>query len=230
MIKYKESRQCYECIKDDFKCSYSEKSYGKYAKKLAKKSEKTKVRYNNFIEIVDDKTSIIRTYSRTYGYKNIYVDTYNLNILSRFRWRVVKAGCTYYAITTYNDNGNRKTQYMHILLMGVRENKVIDHINGNGLCNKEKNLRHVTYTMNNKNKRHKLKNTIYENISIDKKSMHVYARITINKGKKKSKYFSINKYGYDNALILAKKWVDDNKNENNGYISKKIINVYKLKI
>jgi|LGOV01.1.fsa_nt_gb hypothetical protein len=41
-----------------------------------------------------------------------------------------------------------KNVYLHVLLMGKAEGKVVDHINGNPLDNRRENLRHCTHGQN----------------------------------------------------------------------------------
>lgn len=61
--------------------------------------------------------------------------------------------------------GKRKYISIHCYLMGKTESKLIDHINGNGLDNRRCNLRFVTPSQNQMNRRCHLKT--YKGISMD---------------------------------------------------------------
>lgn len=107
----------------------------------------------------------------------------------------------------------------------VDENNDIDHVDGNGLNNKHKNLREVPKTINSRNSRKRSDNK-------SGKSCVVY--ITTNTGsgyqgnfydaerKRYSRFFSESKYGLEKSLELATKWYDLKKEEMNnaGYTSR----------
>lgn len=81
------------------------------------------------------------------------IDEIQLPLISTFRWHVHKHRNTYYALTNIWINGRRTTVDMHRILMGLSygDKKQVDHINGNGLDNRSKNLRIVDAFANQHN-------------------------------------------------------------------------------
>jgi hypothetical protein len=75
-----------------------------------------------------------------------YVDEADYEQVSRHRWYVLTAprSLTKYARTTIN----RKTVYLHRMIMNPPEHLVIDHIDGDGLNNTRENLRVTTHSDN----------------------------------------------------------------------------------
>jgi len=67
--------------------------------------------------------------------------------LLKHKWFFDKKGKTGYAATTRNG----KILYMHRLILGEPENKIIDHIDHNGLNNQNSNLRICTHSENKAN-------------------------------------------------------------------------------
>jgi len=88
----------------------------------------------------------------THGMSTL-VDEEDYILLNKYKWHVKRSHNTYYAM--------RKPYKSHIILMhrvilGVPDNLEADHIDGNGLDNRKKNLRIVTHRENSQN-RHQLK-------------------------------------------------------------------------
>ena len=68
------------------------------------------------------------------------------DILEKYKWNLTKRdGGKYPYITT---RVNRKTVYLHHVLMGKKEGFEIDHINRNALDNRRENLHFVTHQKN----------------------------------------------------------------------------------
>lgn len=95
-------------------------------------------------------SSIILVLSKTYGPKEILVDDKYYEWLNRFSWHVVDSGEGFYAVTNYGSLEKRLSIRTHCLLFPNSE--VVDHINGNGLDNREENLRPTTQANNTKNR------------------------------------------------------------------------------
>lgn len=88
----------------------------------------------------------------THGHVAI-VSEHRYNDLSRLSWYPVKGKHTFYA-AAYDPNGRTYTM-MHNAVTGT---KGVDHKNGNGLDNRDDNLRACTQSQNNGNSRPRVKN------------------------------------------------------------------------
>lgn len=72
------------------------------------------------------------------------------------KWYANKVYKTFYAVRSKPRNDKiRKKLYMHREILGLEEgdNAIVDHINGDGLDNRQCNLRIVTHQENLKNNR-----------------------------------------------------------------------------
>lgn len=108
--------------------------------------------------------------------------------LSRFSWSAAPDYRTCYAITVDAD-GNNIRMHRHILRVNRGVKVHIDHINGNGLDNRRCNLRIVTHSENqlNRKPRKKSKNRFKGVVSGMTKDFQVLYRI---EGKRKKKNFT----------------------------------------
>jgi hypothetical protein len=94
----------------------------------------------------------------THG-KIAIIDDSDYQLIRGFRWYAISPGDkkrqneTWYAAAMIE----KKTTYMHRLIMGSPEGKQIDHIDLDGLNNKRENLRIVTSSENARNTRSKKK-------------------------------------------------------------------------
>ncbi len=80
--------------------------------------------------------------------KYAIVDPKDYEWLVKYKWHANgRQGGILYAV-------NQKRQRMHRLIMNAPKEKLVDHINGNGLDNRRANLRLATYTQNSWNSRH----------------------------------------------------------------------------
>lgn len=82
--------------------------------------------------------------------KTTIVDDQDFEILSQISWYYHKG----YAARTEIRDGKRHTLYMHRLLMKPPKGMIVDHINGNKLDNRRKNLRICNRAENNRNMIH----------------------------------------------------------------------------
>src|ERR1019366_6873280 len=84
-----------------------------------------------------------------------YVDDKHYARLTRKRWHAVPGTNTTYAVHSFNVGGGIQHVKMHREILGLKpgDGVVVDHIDGNGLNNVEKNLRTVTQRQNSQNRR-----------------------------------------------------------------------------
>lgn len=92
--------------------------------------------------------------------------------------------------------------------MGEKDSSIlIDHINRNTLDNRKSNLRKASNSLNKKNMNTRIDNKFNMNgISEEKGSKPRIKCSWQENGKQKTKSFSINKYGRDEAIKLAKEY------------------------
>lgn len=83
------------------------------------------------------------------------VDDANFDLLNQFKWQAkVHKRIVYAARTIRISKNKRKEIKMHRVVMGVTDGNIhIDHINHNGLDNREENLRTCTHKQNHGNRR-----------------------------------------------------------------------------
>lgn len=90
------------------------------------------------------------------------VDDKNYKWLLRYSWRVLKIKHTCYALTSVWDFQLKihHTIRMHRLILNAQKGEITDHINHNGLDNRECNIRKCTHSQNNQNRKpYNLKST-----------------------------------------------------------------------
>lgn len=117
------------------------------------------------------------------------VDKQDYKRLSHFRW--------YLAARRYAVRYDRgKLRYMHHEILPRQADLEIDHVNGNGLDNRRKNLRLVSHSVNLHNQSRKP-----TGVSLDKRRNKWKARITIQKREVWLGYFE----NYDDAVIAVTK-------------------------
>lgn len=73
-------------------------------------------------------------------------------------------GRTFYAVRSSWINGADHTIYMHRVLLDPVNGQEVDHVNGNGLDNREENLRIVTHRKNQQNQ-HRAKTSRFVGVS-----------------------------------------------------------------
>lgn len=83
------------------------------------------------------------------------VDDADYARLAAFGWRVVRGKYTCYAIRwTPGSSKARRLVYMHREVNRTPDGFVTDHVNGDGLDNRRRNLRTADKTQNNLNRKH----------------------------------------------------------------------------
>lgn len=76
------------------------------------------------------------------------VDDSDYEELTRFRWHPRRSRGTYYAQRADFSKGRRRTICMHRQITGAQRGEIVDHINGDGLDNRNANLRLCTAQQN----------------------------------------------------------------------------------
>lgn len=78
------------------------------------------------------------------------VDPEDYARLKKYKWYAREGPKTFYAVRYISiyENQNRKNAYMHNLVIDIPAGMFCDHINYNGLDNREANLRPATHTQN----------------------------------------------------------------------------------
>lgn len=97
------------------------------------------------------------------------VDDEDFEYLNQFKWFAYKHRNTYYARRSVRINGTHLCEQMHRIVMGIghKKDKIVDHINHNGLDNRKENLRFCTSTQNSQNRTPYINKTSkYKGVSI----------------------------------------------------------------
>lgn len=121
--------------------------------------------------------------------EKVKVDDSDYEYLSSFSWCFMKNKWSGGYVTRKD---NRKTVYMHRMIMNAKKGEQVDHINHDGLDNRRSNLRIVTQHQNNGNLRKSSHNTSgYKGVSFYKrvKEKPWSAYITNNRKKQHLGYF-----------------------------------------
>lgn len=122
--------------------------------------------------------------------KYAIVDPDDFERLSRYKWRVSRGRRTKYAQRAIKVGGKWTSVMMHREIIGVRDDMVVDHINHNGLDNREVNLRAATVAQNAWNRRSKKKRAGFCGVGWNKKTGKWRVRIRCNGREKYIGYFT----------------------------------------
>jgi len=110
------------------------------------------------------------------------VDAKDYELLNQYRWFPQKGVNTYYAIRNSKKSEGfvkRKTISMHRQLLNF-PNSHTDHINGDGLDNRRKNIRTCTMSQNQQNRSKRLGFSIYKGVRWHKHSKRWTSRINVS--------------------------------------------------
>lgn len=130
---------------------------------------------------------VLRYRKMRYGYafrkipltqgKYAIVDPEDYEELAKYKWFAVNNDGRFYAVRS-RKNRNVK---MHRVIIGAREDEIVDHINGNGLDNRNANVRFATSEQNswNQRKQRSKSSSKYKGVSWEKKRKEWRARITL---------------------------------------------------
>lgn len=216
------------------KCSYCGKEFNqKYYHKNAKNhfcSKKCESKYRkgiislhskkyNRIDIYE-KYAIIHIENNFKGHLECIIDVEDVDKIKKYYWNIRydkrHPNCTVYVETHKRINGKNTRIHLHRLITNCPKEKVVDHINHNGLDNRKCNLRIITQKENCLNRKNL--NRIFYNNKNNHYVIYVKGRAigrypTFDKAIEKSKYI--------NNLIESGQW---NKLENLEYESIKKYN------
>ena len=183
---------------------YSTNTYGAYAKNMAEYSEINKIKIYNWF--TDNNDGTINLYIYDTPNKQYY--TFIISKVDYYRvknhvWSLKHHGVNNYVYTNIK---NRKV-YLHRFIVNPPSDKVIDHINGNGLDNRRSNLRVVTQHINSRNRTKIATNnsTGKNGVSLENNngSMYYRAQFVDMTGNCKAKVFKADLYGENVAQQLA---------------------------
>lgn len=123
----------------------------------------------------------------------VLIDDEDFEKVKQYNWWIKKNN---YVYTNTRGSKNRTSIYLHRLIVECPEGKDVDHINHNPLDNRKSNLRVVTRSQNNFNKRNinagvsKFRNKWRARIKINKKEKHLGIFETFEEALKvRKKYF-----------------------------------------
>jgi hypothetical protein len=88
---------------------------------------------------------------RLRGGVSTYLDDADYDRAKNYRWHKTQNG---YAAGFVVEQGVRKRVYLHRWLLEAQPGQIVDHIDGNKLNNRRSNLRLVTRSQNQANRRH----------------------------------------------------------------------------
>ncbi|WML48479.1 hypothetical protein RCG23_25170 [Neobacillus sp. PS3-34] len=77
-----------------------------------------------------------------------------------YTWHYYQGNGEPYAVNTIVINGDRRRVYLHRVVMDAPEDKIVDHINHDTLDNRKRNLRNVTFSENQQNRKGANKNSL----------------------------------------------------------------------
>lgn len=171
---------------------------------------------SDYFNDIDFKNSKYQRYKEKNGIiqvelkKDIYLicDSSDIDTVNAFKWYYYKNKSSRTLYSTCNYSKGRK-KYFHRMILDDKniEDKIIDHINRNGLDNRRCNLRFVSRSENALNHPVRKNNKsdypgVYIKKSSSGRSDAWCANIRVN-GKLKKTSFSIKKYGEEKAKELA---------------------------
>ncbi len=100
--------------------------------------------------------------------------------LSLFKWSAMKNRSTFYAFRKDGGAKSGKNIYMHREILNAPKDTVVDHIDGNGLNNRRKNIRLVSHRENTSNRARNRRNPLSLGTSFRKAIGKYTAQIKLN--------------------------------------------------
>lgn len=139
--------------------------------------------------------------------KQAAVDDTDYEWLNQWKWQATPASYPgeWYARRAARYNGKNVSLLMHRFILGATRGSQVDHINANGLDNRRSNIRVVSNTQNQQNRRKRRNcSSLYKGVHMDKSRNRWRAEIKVN-GKRISLSYGKNEIElakvYDKAAI-----------------------------
>ena len=199
---------------------------------MAEYTDNTNEILNNYYIIENDMVKMI-IYSKKHGYKEILIDHDDLDRVKPFRWTLREDHKTFYVRAKIKkENGKFLHFTLHRFILNYTGDDVIDHIDRNGLNNMKNNLRIVTQSENMRNKSmNSSPNTVFTNVTYRERNNRKYFCVywTDLNNNSHTKTFSVTKYGYEKALLLAKHESIKQRKKNNYIVLETILVLRKKK-
>jgi hypothetical protein len=107
-----------------------------------------------------DMIEVMKQIQLTQG-KQALVDDADYPTLNRVKWYALAKGPQTYAVHSHYEDGKKAPTrwFMHRVILQLKKGQIGDHINGNGLDNRRRNLRKATRMQNAQNRRNNRNNT-----------------------------------------------------------------------
>lgn len=174
-----------------------------------------------------DNYAIIKIQNRLLGNFDCIIDKEDIEILSQYYW-ILKHDKRHPNLIGYIEtHPNGKRLFIHRLLMNPPSGMVVDHINGNSLDNRKKNLRICAQTTNCQNRKNvtniyfdKRTNIYFVQYMIDGKTKVICRTKDYNEAKKYSIIGKelIRQGKLDDLLNMPCKYIDLPKNNKSGFL------------
>lgn len=113
--------------------------------------------------------------------KEAVIDTADVHLVEGVSWCAEKATDTFYAVRIARVSGKKCHFRLHRVIMGVSDEVIIDHEDGNGLNCRRYNLRLATHTENMRNSRRRRDNTSgVKGVTFDRWTNRWQAKISVD--------------------------------------------------
>ncbi len=130
--------------------------------------------------------------------KYAIVDVEDYESLNSVKWHAVENYNTWYAYRSERINGKNRSIQMHRKIINPPEDKIVDHVNHNGLDNRKANLRLVSHEQNvwNNRKQKRINSSQYKGVTKKSSKWEVCIR-------HKGKYVYLGRFDDEQAAARA---------------------------
>ena len=130
------------------------------------------------------------------------VDDEDYERVSKYKWQATWGGYCYYATRIPWNKGKRHEIRMHRFILNAPDDKIVDHIDFNGLNNRRDNIRTCTHSQSQYHRRSHGGTSKYKGVSLCRKNNKWQAQIKHNR---KSKWIGQYEKEKDAAKAYNKK-------------------------